>query len=254
MENIIFDYDGTLTDNHSRAKSIKGQFFRKLINDFNAENDYLIKIFNSAKREILKDDINYPYIANNEVACYCEDELIFNDVCLKKALRENCREDFIKFEKNNASLFHDAYQKTSPVFFGGLADFLKKISGKNVYVISNSETGQISRELKTAGIELLIKGNAKKYFVKSGSVESEDKMSIGKRTINLDRPFYRDALKDFEPENSLVVGDNFSLDLSLPLSLGFDVALIKNRYNAWAAEYLKSIGKKAVGNVCELIV
>jgi FMN phosphatase YigB (HAD superfamily) len=253
MKNIIFDYDGTLTNNHSRAESIKRQFFSKFINDFNASENYLEKIFNFAKEKILKDDINYPYIVGNKVACYCEDELIFNDVCFKKALRENCPNDSIKFEENNSSLFHDAYQKTSPVFFGGLADFLSKIRCENVYVISNSATEKISDELKTLGIKPIVIGNAKKYFVKSCQA-IENKISIGKRTISLDRPFYKNILKDFSPKDSVVVGDNFSLDLALPLSLGFDVMLIKNDYNAWAAEYLKSVGKKAVRNVCELII
>jgi hypothetical protein len=100
---------------------------------------------------------------------------------------------------------------------------------------------------------MLVWGDAKKYFVDPSFKERKDSMIIGERIINLKRPFYRAILQNFKPKDSIVVGDNFSMDLALPLSLGFGVILVKNEFNSWAQEYMESIGKKVIGNLCELV-
>lgn len=252
MKNIIFDYDGTLNDISLRANNIVNQIFEKFTNQFSVDKDYLIENFNSLKNKIIKNDVNYPFRYNNELSCYCEDEFILNNVCFDKVLINEYYQYSLKFEKSS-ELVSKAYENTKPIFSKGLEYFLDNNNYEKIYVVSNSPTKNIKKELGILGEKLTIIGNAKKYFINSCFKTKNDYIIIDNRIVNLNRTFYKNILKNFNPKETIVVGDNFSMDLALPLSMDFEVSLVKNDFNVWAQEYLQSIGKNVINNVCELV-
>lgn len=94
-----------------------------------------------------------------------------------------------------------------------------------LYVVSNSSTDNILTEAKILGFErsiLLFIGDAKKY-----SVERSNPSIIG---IPLTRPRYQETLSMIQAKHKklIVIGDNFSLDLITPISMGIRVAYIPN--------------------------
>jgi len=95
----------------------------------------------------------------------------------------------------------------------------------DIYVVSNSETDNIEYEAAVLGISkapFTLIGGAKKY-----KVSGDENSIVG---IPTDRPDYRKILLCLRDQHKslTVVGDNFSLDLVTPLSLGMDVAYIPN--------------------------
>lgn len=95
----------------------------------------------------------------------------------------------------------------------------------DIYVVSNSETSNIEREASVLGISnahIQFIGGAKKYKV------SGDAQPIA--GIPADRQDYREILQKVKGSHKslTVVGDNFSMDLVTPISLGINVAYIPN--------------------------
>jgi phosphoglycolate phosphatase-like HAD superfamily hydrolase len=94
-------------------------------------------------------------------------------------------------------------------------------AGAEIVVVSNSVTEKLVDFFDHAGIhavphesaakgELRVRGNAGKWFL--GPTDAS--ITVGGRSIHVDRPRYRAVLVDERPD--LVVGDVFSLDLALP--------------------------------------
>lgn len=96
----------------------------------------------------------------------------------------------------------------------------------DVYIVSNSDSENIRNEAQVLGINnsrLRFIGGAKKYYV-----ESLTPSILG---IPVTRPRYRELLSSIVEEDQtdiIVVGDNFSLDLTTPISMGIGVAYIPN--------------------------
>jgi len=94
-----------------------------------------------------------------------------------------------------------------------------------LYVVSNSDTSNITKEVETLGIDsslFTFIGNAKKY-----EVTGTETSIMG---ISAIRPMYRDVLNFLrhKHENLIIVGDNFCLDLVTPISVRIRVAYIPN--------------------------
>jgi len=92
-----------------------------------------------------------------------------------------------------------------------------RATGAEVVVVSNSEPGKLLAWFQSAGIDaseqpghdLRVRGSAGKQVLGGDEV-----IDIGGRRIHVDRPRYRAAIEQERP--ALVIGDVFSLDLSLP--------------------------------------
>ncbi|MDD4353909.1 MAG: hypothetical protein PHN56_05640 [Candidatus Nanoarchaeia archaeon] len=252
MNNIIIEYDGPISDNNIRAQSIISKIFDKIEKEYCLNREFIINNFNKTKKIIIKNDAEFPYLINNEISCYCEDELVLNRVSLNKSFYNNGYTYFRKFEERNPDYFLDFYKESELVFSKGIEEFFKNNKYENINIVSNLPESIIKKELENYRLHVNIFGNAQKNFIKFNSRFNKSQLSIGKRMINLNRPFYEKFLSNFNPKDSIAVSDNFSRDLTLPLTLGFDVALIKNDYNVWAQKYMNLIGKRVIENLSEL--
>jgi len=114
--------------------------------------------------------------------------------------------------KETAEGKHSPLEKNNVVFLlRALAD------GHEIVIVSNSSTHRIIQLLEGAGLhpnaQLRVRGDAQKYSLGS----SAHLVQLGSRAVDIDRPHYLKILKDEKPD--VVVGDVFSLDLSLPWHL-----------------------------------
>lgn len=96
-----------------------------------------------------------------------------------------------------------------------------------VYILSNSSSDNIQKEALDHNIltGITFVGGAKKY-----SVSSDETLLCG---ISPNRPGYLNKLLEIQKEHGdiLVIGDNFSLDISTPLSQGMQCAYIPNPFS-----------------------
>jgi hypothetical protein len=89
--------------------------------------------------------------------------------------------------------------------------------GAEIVVVSNSSSEKLISFFTSVGIdaseddghELRVRGSACKWMV-----EGDATITVGGRTIFVDRPRYRSLVADEMPD--LIVGDVFSLDLAMP--------------------------------------
>lgn len=144
------------------------------------------------------------------------------------------------------ALYHHAYENTLTAFRPHAKEVLEELasSGIPTFVVTNARTDAAQKKLRTlgpVGIDRIeVHGDARKFIV--GEAESTDERfaRVPERLSlpGLERPVfprrgrYFDALASImrrvgaSPEEVLVCGDIYELDLSLPLELGMQVHLV----------------------------
>ena len=117
-------------------------------------------------------------------------------------------------------------------------------TGARLFVVTNSGTEdvrqKIAENLRGAARHLDVRGDAKKYVLSApgeawagpAQVASEQRVAGLERPVYLHRPRYLEVLRGIwaetgtTPEQTLVCGDIYELDLALPAALGATVRLI----------------------------
>ncbi len=153
------------------------------------------------------------------------------------------------------ALYKENYPKSRNVFRNDARRVVEAVlaSGVPVFVVTNSQTEHVEaklRELAPQGLERLsVRGDARKFVIAEPArsmagggnhawrelwAEVPEKAEISglSRPMHLRRGHYFDALTKIwdetrtRPENTLVCGDIFELDLALPAQLGARVHLV----------------------------
>jgi phosphoglycolate phosphatase-like HAD superfamily hydrolase len=139
-----------------------------------------------------------------------------------------------------------AYRHTVTAFRPEARETLGKLTetGLPVYVVTNSSTQVVTqklRELAPPGLERLhVLGDAQKFVVAEATDDDPrfDDVPAERRLDGLERPVYPRRGRYFDalariwretgaaPAETLVCGDIFELDLSLPIELGLQVHLV----------------------------
>ncbi|MBN8611359.1 MAG: HAD family hydrolase [Deltaproteobacteria bacterium] len=153
------------------------------------------------------------------------------------------------------ALYRENYPKSRNVFRNDARRVVEAVlsSGVPVFVVTNSQTEHVEaklRELDPRGLERLsVRGDARKFVIAEperslgtggghawrelwSEVPEKAEISGLSRPMHLRRGHYFDALTKIwdetrtRPENTLVCGDIFELDLALPARLGARVHLV----------------------------
>ncbi|MBX3227956.1 MAG: HAD family hydrolase [Labilithrix sp.] len=149
------------------------------------------------------------------------------------------------------ALYTNAYEQTLTAFRDDALDVLEAALSRantHVYVVTNSDTQAVTRKLEKllgpgTAQRVDVRGNAKKFWVVEPAIASErfNRVPEMQRVPQLVRPIYLRRGKYFEalhdiwertkttPEETLVCGDIYELDLALPAALGATVALAPRR-------------------------
>ena len=168
-------------------------------------------------------------------------------------------------------LYKYNYQKTNTVFRPGAAEFFSRLreleSGEAplyTIVVTNSHTVPVQNKIRLLGERHSINfdwlvdrvvGSARKYVVDDSVTTLPESIRIP----NLKRPIYvrrsqyhtilSQILRDYDSSwtETIVLGDIFELDLSLPLSMGSTVGLMVNPFSPqYEVDYLKDHQQGAV--------
>lgn len=143
-------------------------------------------------------------------------------------------------------LYKYNYAKTlgHPVFREGADIVLRGLVGKDVWIVTNSDTHAVAGKiawLDRDGLGWLsprVRGHARKFDVDDAWTGTEAELEIPglARPVFLRRRAYHDILKMILDDSGatfgqlVVVGDIFELDLAMPLALGARVGLVASSH------------------------
>lgn len=165
------------------------------------------------------------------------------------------------------ALYHHAYENTLTAFRPRAKEVLETLaaSGIPTFVVTNARTDAALKKLRTlgpVGIERIeVHGDARKFIVSDAESADERFARVPEKLAlpGLERPVYPrrgryfDALAGImqrigvKPEEVLVCGDIYELDLSLPLELGMQVHMVTGPHEPAAHEvaWLERYGARA---------
>lgn len=214
---VVFDWDGTIISCEGKIEyTIKTvvQSFPLAANFFN--------------EKIARNAISRGWIKNGYIASVDEDYFSHMFGLLAETIA-----DVYQFSNDEAwssilSHFKDNYGKIPASAMLEFELLYELASVADIYIVSNSAVDNLVAESQRLGLchsAVKFVGGAKKY-----KVESNLDQIIG---IPTDRPHYRSILTGIATNYNdiIVVGDNFSCDLSVPLSVNWRVGYVPNVYS-----------------------
>lgn len=223
---LVFDWDGTLVSCEEKIDLV----VERLCSQFPA-------IAGRYKAMIGKQASSPGWIRKGFIASLPEDYLSYHFGIVAELLAETEALTTDSAWSAIFSTFKASYLEVQSRMLADLNKLQELAQLVSLYVVSNSETGNIESEAERHGIGrglVTFIGNAKKY-----NVSVSEPNLIG---IPTSRPRYREILTRLQEkyQRVVVVGDNFSLDLATPISMGICVAYIPNPLTPGAIlQYIK---------------
>lgn len=249
---VVLDFDGVFTDPVDPAEEVRQDLINNLSDLSGISRKKISEIYGRTKKRILKRPYEYGWVVGGYIAAFSdEDPFVIISSTLFEMARENpVYEDSIakKYRMSFGEFcnmrFNEVTKNAPPCFRKNVRKALEKLTSDNdVFVVSNSETDKIERMLKEIDVEIPVYGDAKKYVIDLGWDCVDRSMDIGRYSVMLRRPYYYGVLQKVRGEKTLVVGDGFSLDLSLPYQLGMRIVLKENNYTpSWSKKFVKRNG------------
>lgn len=236
---VIFDFDGTLTQAQEEARPFLTGYKEDIAEllgkaDINEE-------WEEAKRVVLQSPGRYGWkdkglvIASPNTDEYVLARSIAQFLLSQRRILENSRERENFLQK----VFRRHYQKSATIFKPEAREVLETlVDQRPLTIVTNARPDAVARKmarLNPRGKEKIrIFGDAQKYVLDSGFDAVPETMEIAglDRKIYLRRRKYFDVLNAIwqeyhvAPEQTLIVGDSFELDLVLPATLGCRIFLV----------------------------
>lgn len=246
---IVLDFDGTFTRVDEEAASFIPLYREHLGGLVGQKPDAFVAQWDAISREMDAAPSRYgwtdavgrivapayadPYVKSRAIA-----GRVLDDAGLFTAPRD--RSAVLEY------LFGLARGAVVPVFRPEAAEAIEALhaTGARLFVVTNSGTVDVKKKLESnlrgAAAHLDVRGDSKKFVVRddseawTGPADIPMSMRIEglERPVFLHRPHYLAVLRSLwaecgvGPEETLVCGDIFELDLALPAALGASIALI----------------------------
>jgi len=241
VENVILDFDGTLTDVEQEAKPFLEAWEKQFSQIVNVPHDEIKRHAEEARKSILQDP-KAGWVYNGlVVAPATADPYVLNTTVYQK-LVERLDEHITQLGVNvdMQDLFKKCYPYAGVAFKEGAKEFLEEMAKtRKTAIVTNSDAAKVKEKVaKLVDFEVEVLGNAKKYVVDNSNDEKipESIQPDGfPRPVYLRRKNYKavlDSLKErgFYPSNTAVVGDIYESDLALPEWLGYHAILLETKF------------------------
>jgi FMN phosphatase YigB (HAD superfamily) len=241
---LILDFDGTFTDAYAEAEpfvsGFKKDLFDLLGRDASADWDRL-------EAEVTAHPDRYGWMNGSHIAAPAGADPYLTSSCIAQNLfdelgmlqREAWRNEILQLlYRTNYALTKSAPRSDARAV---LDDLLAR--DMKVVVVTNSRTDAVAAKIDELGLErrdeLEVYGDAKKFVIDDAARDDrfnqlEDMVipGLNARKVAIKRGHYYDLVSHLwaesgaDPEQTLVCGDIFELDLALPLALGCRVHLV----------------------------
>jgi len=240
IELVILDFDGTLTDIDKEAIPAVEGWKKDIGNELRLSTPEIDKKWSVAQAKIKENPTNYGWLSDSRIVApaYADplvmartiSELLFDEagVYMDRSERETILQN--RFFKRNYDLMRIVFKDEVVGFLGRVCDKF------NVCIVTNSETECVAKKVAQLPREysnIPIHGDAKKYILDlkwEDVPESVDRQGYG-RPLFLQRRKYAAILlslmsnRGLKPDNVVIVGDVYELDLLLPEHLGMHIVL-----------------------------
>ena len=272
---LISDFDGIWT-NQAKEADYVWDFILDYLSELTSENKKFISdTLAHCRKEMNKSPELFGWYNNGSVACFYNEDpfgdnnAIFDYINKFGSSAENdylkslklIRDSILKKYKSLADFSQDCFflattkfkeeGKLQPV--SDASEVVEKLNsnGTEIIIVSNSKTKKIEHVFEKAGIiaspepgsAVRVRGDAMKFVLDLSFVEIPESLEINdKISVPLRRKSYYEILKEEKPE--FVIGDVFSLDLSLPLYLRlndkeFSNLKVVQRVQVYTPEWVK---------------
>jgi len=244
---VVLDFDGTFTDVEREAEPFVRAYVAAIADVLGRD---VRESWDRAAAEIAQHPERYGWdyqgriVAPADADPYIRSTTIAQRVFDEAGVLQNPETRELVAE----TLFHSAYRQTGTAFRPGARETVEAIlaSGVPTFVVTNARTDVVTRkldELSPRGVEALqIVGNARKFALdEPASPDARfDAVPRQLQLPGLERPVfprrgrYFDALAQIwertgaTPDTTLVCGDIYELDLTLPIELGMHVHLLSS--------------------------
>ncbi len=258
---LLTDFDGVWTDPREEA-ALGYDFIIDEVTRITGEDREKIQArISSVREEVLSQPLLHGWESNGAVAAFSEEDpyITNNAICRAITLHHSDLWDQLKSEFEDFDAFSYAcYRGGVERYASGNVELLRKgakevlrsllSKGWEIVYASNSTgeklrscLGELSAE---EGGPIRIRGSARKFVLTSDTGTSQ---TFAQRAVRTDRGHYLEILEEEQPD--IIIGDVFSLDLSLPAELrakGISylekgLVLYKTEYTpSWALEAAES--------------
>lgn len=225
--NIVSDFDGVWTDPSAEAGAMADVIAEELRRLAPRANGLLEDLV----RRIRVSPERHGWVVDGRISSYADEDPFCANNALCAALYEgewaaSLRPEFADASAFASHCYHAAVERVErqagPQMLPGARAAVERIlkSGARLVILSNSSPAKLLQWFRSAGVDVSensdapvrVRGNAGKFRL-GGTGEK----SFSGRIVQLGREPYRRALLEERPD--AVIGDNLSLDLSLPSHL-----------------------------------
>ncbi len=237
---VVSDFDGTLTDVDKEAAPYTPGFQNSLARKLDLNLDHLVRMWNLGEEEIRKSPSKFGWFVNEIImaSAYADPYQMGNAATtiildkLGKVTDLTERQDLL------GELFKENYELTITCLRDGLDPFMSIVKSlASLCIVTNSSPDKVQSKILTLPSnhsDVPLYGFAKKYVPTPLWERVPEKTRIQglERDIYVRRGIYGDLLlrlmdeKKLTPEEVLVIGDIYELDLVLPQFMGMKIGLL----------------------------
>jgi hypothetical protein len=242
---LVSDFDGVWTDPRAEADAIRDLMVERLVEVTSLQEEQIKKTFSEIEKEFVCNPFEYGWLYEGQITAYAMEDMygrnhaiaiaIWNDKP-KFELSKVLRDAIVKISSNADNFANDCfrdgrtrYRETNKSFLVQSANQVVsslRERGYKMTIVSNSKVTHILDLFEAADVSLdsfEVIGGARKFHL-GLTPNVPDVFDWNGAKVSLNRPHYLELLERLKPD--AVIGDVFSLDLSLPLYL-------RNNQNNW---------------------
>ncbi len=238
---ILSDFDGVWTDQHLEAEAVRRFAIAALAQAGGRDLATATADYDAMLREVSDDPAAHGWAPDGRISAYVDEDPLCQCSAICRFIESDpgavathyrdgvLAHGFASLAAFGEHCFHGGSarcrEEHPPCIVPAAGEMLAALhaAGAEVVVVSNSASEKLIAFFAAAGVTaaedlapdsrgatVRVRGSAGKWFLG----ETDASISVGGRSIFVDRPRYRAVIADERPD--LVIGDVFSLDLALP--------------------------------------
>ncbi len=248
---LLSDFDGTLTDSAALSRDFKRGYLGELATLTSRTIKELDSIARLVEREMRQRPAAFDWTHQGNIVSSAVSDPSLRFIGITERILDESDRCPQGEERNR--LLHELFIRHYPETSSFRAHAARLLGARSpvCYIVSNSSTARVQHNIEALRsrsrhnipqcMHDRVRGNARKQFIDNAWTDVPVSMTIDglERPVLLRRKFYYDAIDGLLTELGLdwhdvtFMGDNFELDLMLPMHLGASGILMANKFTPW---------------------